>query len=125
MPTEGNNPILIVPDYERPAKKNTSDQDAATAAAFFGGLPMALAAFSFILWLPTRAPLFEFLAFLALPLGVLCFFTSMVALLVHFGNIRGPRRFTRFLSSSWLALVLLLANLPAAVSLSWLFSHFR
>jgi hypothetical protein len=125
MATEENNPVLVVPDYERPAKKNTSDQDAAAAAAFFGGLPMGLGALSFLLWLPTRAPLFEFLAFLSLPLAVLCFFTGIVALLVHFGNIRGPRKFTRFLSTSWLAFVLLLANVPAAVSLGWLFSHFR
>ena len=119
-------PVLIVPDYARPRRESDPDPNALPgAAAFFGGLPMGLGAVAFVLWLPTRSDIFTFVAFLALPIGVLCLFMGTAALIVHFGHIRGPEKLTRFLRSSWLALALLLGNLPAAASLMFLFSYFR
>jgi hypothetical protein len=117
---------LIVPDYAKPRHESDPDPNALSgAAAFFGGLPMGLGAIAFLLYVTTRSDVFAFIAFLALPLGALCFFMGSVALFVHFINIRRPRKLTTFLSTSWLALTLLFANFPAAVSLMFLFSYVR
>src|SRR3954453_13250221 len=66
-------PALFVPEYAAPlqAELTHNQQLLAKLATAFGALPLTLGCIDFLLWIPTRAHIFEFGGLLIILLGLL------------------------------------------------------
>jgi hypothetical protein len=119
---EKKTPTLIRPDYASPERLDVSDNQKSftRAAAACGAIPLSIGMLIFLLWLSTRAHFLVWGGLLAVCFGLFCFSIGIWLLLAHASTIDGPRRLSRFLSTSWLALLLLFINFPVALGIIWL-----
>jgi multisubunit Na+/H+ antiporter MnhB subunit len=107
-------PSLI--DYASPAEPD-KPSSLVRAAKFLGLAPLIAGCLIFLLWIPTRSVGLALAGLLNIAVGTILFLIGMLILFMHLSRLQGPRRFARFLSSSWLALLLLLINFPTAYAI--------
>jgi hypothetical protein len=115
-------PILFVPEYAShfQAELTENHRLLARLATCFGALPLTLGIFDFLVWIPTRAHVFELGGLLIILLGLLCTFIGALLLLIQLCSIRGSGKLKLFFRTSRLALFLILVNYPVALGIIYL-----
>ena len=114
--SQEHHPLPAPIDYAGPAEPDKPN-GLVRAALFCGLAPLVAGCLIFLIWIPSRSMTLAGAGLLNIVVGTLLFVIGMIILLTHFVNLRGPRRFSRFLSTSWLALLLLLINFPTAYAI--------
>jgi len=117
-------PTLLVPEYAAPLQAELTDNQhlLTKVAACFGAFPLTLGILDFLLWIPTRAPVFEMGGVLIIYLGLACTFIGGLLLLIQLCSIRGSGKLRLFFKTSRFAIFLILANYPIALGIVFLVS---
>ncbi len=120
---ESSPPIpTIVPEYADAIrfKHVHGDPTLPQAAGLCGAIPIALEIMAFMFWLPTRAEFFAEAGIIVIAFSGFFFVVGSLFLLAHVILMSGPGKLRRLLSTSWVALLLLILNLPSAAGVIWI-----
>jgi hypothetical protein len=104
-----------MPEYASPSTDAGKATKLVKAATVCGAAPLAFGCLIFLIWVPSRSAALELGGLVNIFFGLCCVAIGSILLLAHLLSIRGPRRFSRFFKSSWLALLLLFINFPVAI----------
>ncbi len=119
-------PVLtIVPEYADPTrfKHANGDPTLPQAAGLCGAMPIALEILALMFWLPTRAQFFAVAGVIIIAFSAFFFVIGILFLVAHVILMSGPGKLRRLLSTSWVALLLLILNFPSAAGVIWIATH--
>ena len=113
---------MIVPEYadSRRFKHVNGDPTLPQAAGLCGALPIALEILVLMCWLPTRAEFFAIAGIIVIAFSAFFTVIGILFLIAHVILMSGPGKLRRFLSTSWVSLLLLILNVPSAVGVIWI-----
>jgi hypothetical protein len=107
-------PVLLQPEYASPRAYKEPPRAPIHLATFCGLTPLILGLVIFVCWSFTRNFAWKEFGFLDIVFGLGCTVLGVSALVLQFYRTSGTGlgHFRRFVSSSWIALLLLAINFP-------------
>lgn len=110
-------PIVVQPDYANPATYVPPPRVYVRIAMGAALLPLVFGILIFLAWIPTRSDTCKFLGLLNIGFGLFCTSIGIISLVLYLALMPGEPviRIRRFITGSWIALLLLTINFPVCL----------